>query len=50
MIGWSVAIVFSTFLVVASSKFLSDYVLTVDFTKVEDESDENNEYVEYDFE
>lgn len=44
MIMWSVAIVLSTFLVVVSSEFLSDGAMTVNFTKIEDESDESDEY------
>lgn len=44
MVMWCVAIVFFTFLAVVSSTFLSDSVLTVNFTKIQDESDENNEY------
>lgn len=38
----SVAIIFSMFLVVVSSTFLSDGVLDVNFTKIQDE--ESNEY------
>lgn len=43
---WTVTIVFLTFLVkqLVSSTFLSDGVLTVNFTKIQDESEENNEY------
>ena len=44
MVKWSVVITFSAFLVVVSSTFLSDGVLSVNFTKIQDDDDETNEY------
>lgn len=44
MVMWSETIVLSTFIAVVSSAFLSDGVLSVNFTKIQDDDDENHEY------